>query len=197
MVMMHHTQVPLEWAAPFMDRFLQPAETNATLIELQLLALLGRKITPERNPLLYRLAVHHVSTHLFSPRSHIDVVVEAQDASSSSSGAEPRGALDVAGLARAAAASQDGSNDVKTAAALNRKHTAAMVEQLIVVATDEVYSDVVFYEGVSLSSGGTTDGPRHLDGTRREVLLGVASAAPRLAAMLERRHPDLITEPKS
>jgi hypothetical protein len=127
---------------------------------------------------------------LFSPRSHVDVVVEAHAASSS--GAEPRGALDVAGLARAAAASQDGSNDVKTAAALNRKHTAAMVEQLIVVATDEVYSDVVFYDGVSLSSSGTTDGPRILSSDRREVLLEVASAAPRLAAILERRHPRLI-----
>ena len=93
----------------------------------------------------------------------------------------------MAALARAASNAVV-DDDGKIAAALNRKHTEAMVEQLIVVAADEVYSDVVFYDA-SLGSG--IDGPKCLASDRREVLLEVARGAPRLAAMLERRHPDL------
>eukprot|EP00036_Acanthoecidae_sp_10tr_P016617 CAMPEP_0206313686 /NCGR_PEP_ID=MMETSP0106_2-20121207/14628_1 /ASSEMBLY_ACC=CAM_ASM_000206 /TAXON_ID=81532 /ORGANISM="Acanthoeca-like sp., Strain 10tr" /LENGTH=252 /DNA_ID=CAMNT_0053745015 /DNA_START=130 /DNA_END=884 /DNA_ORIENTATION=+ len=70
-------EVPLEWAKPFMDRYLQPPEDSAALVELYLVTLFSRKINAEKNPLLYWIAVHHLSIFLFSSvQSTVDAIDE-------------------------------------------------------------------------------------------------------------------------
>lgn len=125
------------------------------MIELYLVALFGRRLDPESNSLLYWVAVHHLSAHIFAPAPPAD--------------SEP---------------------DAMTAG-LNRKHTAAMVEQLIAVAPDTVYRDVVFHDPANLVASGTVVRLDALAADRRAVLEAAAAAKPELQPLLWKRHPHL------
>jgi hypothetical protein len=138
------------------DRFLEPAEESAELIELHLVSLFGRKITSERNPLLYWVAVHHLSVYLLGPGRTAVVGADA------------------------------------TADALNKKHTAAMLAQLIAVAPEDVYRDVVFHDHQARgASFGAPSSLQTLSEHRRGILEDAAASSPELKALFRKRHPEV------
>jgi len=51
-----------------MHRYLYPVESNPEMLRLYELALC--RLSHERSPVLYKIAVHHLSSHLFAPHPH-------------------------------------------------------------------------------------------------------------------------------
>ena len=110
-------KVGLAQAAPIMDEFLQPCETDGRLIQMYTIALLGRRVDAETNPVLYWTAVHHLAGFVFK---------DCGDATNMAP--DPSAVLDA---------------DGKATIVGHRRH---IVAQLFLAASDTLYRHVVFYK---------------------------------------------------
>ena len=110
-------KVGLADAAPIMDEFLQPCETDGRMIQLYTVALLGRRVDAETSPVLYWTAVHHLAGFVFK---------DCGDATNMAP--DPSAVLDA---------------DGKATIVRHRRH---IVAQLFLAASDALYRHVVFYK---------------------------------------------------
>lgn len=65
---LHFLHLPVEELPLGMHRYLYPVESNPEMLRLYELALC--RLSHERSPVLYKIAVHHLSSHLFAPHPH-------------------------------------------------------------------------------------------------------------------------------